>query len=124
METSTANKGAVGAAIPTTLRNTAPVTQAKAHIRATRLPAAGDRRRKVADHRPSAAAAEAGDPGRRVLAARQAGVGAEVGAAAVAGESVDAPWLDLGCEMSNGRKPRRIGMSRATHKIIATMRFL
>src|SRR5713101_7392711 len=65
------------------------VTQVKAHRKA--VPAAGDRRKRAAAHRPSAAAtAEAGDPSRRVLVVRQAwAVGVAGGVVIVAVVVVD-----------------------------------
>ena len=50
--------------------------------RAVQLQVAGEGRKRAADHRPSTAEAEAGNPGRQVLVAQKAGAVAVVGEAA------------------------------------------
>src|ERR1700685_4257677 len=68
--TPTRTPGAVGPVIRTILRNLPPVSQARTFRRV--IPAAGEDRKKVVDHRPLVAAVvEGGDPGRGGRVVRQ-----------------------------------------------------
>src|SRR5580658_4391876 len=76
--TPTKTPEAVGRAQVRTLRNTTQQATPRPPRRVVQLPVAGDSRKRAADRQPSIAEAGVGNPGRQVLAARQAAAAGEV----------------------------------------------